>query len=34
MKISQSAKEKTKAKILKEAVNLIIEKGFKSASTF
>jgi len=32
MKISQSAKEKTKAKILKEAVNLIIEKGFKSAS--
>ena len=32
MKISQSAKEKTKAKILEEAVNLIIEKGFKSAS--
>jgi len=32
MKISQSAKEKTKAKILKEAVNLIIEKGFKNAS--
>ena len=32
MKVSQSAKEKTKAKILEEAVNLIIEKGFKSAS--
>ncbi len=32
MKISQSAKEKTKAKILEEAVNLIIEKGFKNAS--
>jgi AcrR family transcriptional regulator len=32
MKVSQSAKEKTKAKILGEAVNLIIEKGFKNAS--
>jgi len=32
MKVSQSAKEKTKAKILDEAVNLIIEKGFKNAS--
>ena len=32
MKVTQSAKEKTKAKILEEAVNLIIEKGFKSAS--
>jgi AcrR family transcriptional regulator len=32
MKVSKSAKEKTKAKILEEAVNLIIEKGFKSAS--
>ncbi len=32
MKVSQSAKEKTKAKILEEAVNLIIEKGFKAAS--
>jgi len=32
MKISQSAKNKTKAKILKEAVDLIIEKGFKQAS--
>ena len=32
MKVSQSAKEKTKAKILEEAVDLIIEKGFKSAS--
>ena len=32
MKITQSAKEKTKAKILDEAVNLIIEKGFKNAS--
>ena len=32
MKVSQSAKEQTKAKILEEAVNLIIEKGFKSAS--
>ena len=32
MKVSQTAKEKTKAKILAEAVNLIIEKGFKSAS--
>ena len=32
MKISRSAKEKTKAKILESAVDLIIEKGFKSAS--
>ena len=32
MKISQSAKEKTKAKILNSAVDLIIEKGFKNAS--
>lgn len=32
MKVSQSAKEKTKAKILESAVDLIIEKGFKSAS--
>ena len=32
MKISKSAKEKTKEKILEEAVNLIIEKGFKNAS--
>jgi len=32
MKVSQTAKEKTKAKILEEAVNLIIEKGFKNAS--
>ncbi|MBU1667662.1 TetR/AcrR family transcriptional regulator [bacterium] len=32
MKITQSAKEKTKVKILDEAVNLIIEKGFKNAS--
>ncbi|RUM74635.1 MAG: TetR/AcrR family transcriptional regulator [Sulfurovum sp.] len=32
MKVSQSAKEKTKAKILASAVDLIIEKGFKSAS--
>ena len=32
MKVTQSAKEKTKAKILEEAVNLIIEKGFKNAS--
>jgi len=32
MRVSQSAKEKTKAKILKEAVELIIEKGFKQAS--
>jgi len=32
MKVSQSAKEKTKTKILEEAVNLIIEKGFKNAS--
>jgi len=32
MKISQSAKEKTKIKILKSAVDLIIEKGFDNAS--
>ena len=32
MKVSKSAKEKTKERILKEAVNLIIEKGFKNAS--
>ena len=32
MKVSKSAKEKTKEKILEEAVNLIIEKGFKNAS--
>ncbi len=32
MKVSQSAKEKTKAKILLSAVDLIIEKGFKNAS--
>ena len=32
MKVSQSAKEKTKAKILASAVDLIIEKGFKNAS--
>jgi len=32
MKVSQSAKAKTKAKILASAVDLIIEKGFKSAS--
>jgi AcrR family transcriptional regulator len=32
MKISQSAKEKTKIKILASAVDLIIEKGFKNAS--
>ncbi len=32
MKVTSSAKEKTRAKILEEAVNLIIEKGFKSAS--
>ncbi|SFV63004.1 Transcriptional regulator, TetR family [hydrothermal vent metagenome] len=32
MKVSQSAKEKTKAKILESAVDLIIEKGFKNAS--
>jgi AcrR family transcriptional regulator len=32
MKVSQSSKEKTKVKILEEAVNLIIEKGFKNAS--
>lgn len=32
MKISQSAKEKTKVKILQAAVDLIIEKGFDHAS--
>jgi len=32
MKVSQSTKEKTKVKILASAVELIIEKGFKSAS--
>jgi len=32
MRVSQSAKEKTKAKILKEAVELIIIKGFNNAS--
>jgi AcrR family transcriptional regulator len=32
MKISQSAKEKTKVKILQSAVDLIIEKGFENAS--
>jgi len=32
MKISQSAKERTKVKILKSAVDLIIEKGFENAS--
>lgn len=32
MKISKSAKEKTKVKILQCAVELIIEKGFKNAS--
>jgi len=32
MKISQSAKEKTKNKILQAAVDLIIEKGFEHAS--
>ena len=32
MKISQSAKEKTKIKILQSAVDLIIEKGFENAS--
>ncbi len=32
MKISQSAKEKTKLKILQSAVDLIIEKGFDNAS--
>ena len=32
MKVSQSAKAKTKAKILASAVELIIEKGFKNAS--
>ena len=32
MKISQSAKEKTKIKILQAAVDLIIEKGFENAS--
>jgi len=32
MKITQSAKEKTKIKILQSAVDLIIEKGFDNAS--
>ncbi len=32
MKVTQSAKEKTKAKILQSAVDLIIEKGFDNAS--
>jgi len=32
MKITQSAKEKTKVKILQAAVDLIIEKGFEHAS--
>ena len=32
MKISQSAKEKTKIKILQASVDLIIEKGFENAS--
>lgn len=32
MKVSKSAKEQTRAKILEEAVRLIIEKGFKNAS--
>ena len=32
MKISQSAKEKNKIKILQSAVDLIIEKGFENAS--
>jgi len=32
MKITQSAKEKTKAKILRSAVELIIEKGFDNAT--
>ncbi len=32
MKITQSAKEKTKIKILRSAVDLIIEKGFEKAS--
>ncbi|NOZ91493.1 MAG: TetR/AcrR family transcriptional regulator [Epsilonproteobacteria bacterium] len=32
MKVSKSAKEKTKKKILDEAVDLIIQKGFKNAS--
>ncbi len=32
MKITQSAKEKTKVKILQAAVDLIIEKGFDNAS--
>ncbi len=32
MKITQSAKEKTKVKILQSAVDLIIEKGFDNAS--
>lgn len=32
MKVSQSVKEKTKQKILNEAITLIIEKGYKQAS--
>lgn len=32
MKISQSAKEKTKIKIIESAVDLIIQKGFENAS--
>ncbi len=32
MKVTQSAKEKTKIKILQSAVDLIIEKGFDNAS--
>ncbi len=32
MKISQSAKAKTKAKIIQASVDLIIQKGFKNAS--
>ena len=32
MKVTQSAKEKTKTKILQSAVDLIIEKGFDNAS--
>ena len=32
MKVTQSAKEKTKVKILQSAVDLIIEKGFDNAS--
>lgn len=32
MKISQSAKEKTKAKIIQSSVDIIIEKGFEKAT--